>query len=345
MSNTYLPTLENQEQAITISASTGRIDTHDIDEYSQTTPPWDVVLRQASFGQFQGTTEFVQIGGMLMYRELWTRRVLVNGGSPAGFYVVGGPISPKTDIHWCGSSLDRQRQAFGRPGGEVDFVIPEGGRHVVLLIPSGLLMSILDEETRTELASDARHHLVDSGALGATFLGVMDTLISKYLARPELLNNALECRALEQWLMEFVVRCIFARNSQRIRQSVCERHKTFRRAVDYCNGLSGPAPVWQVASAAGISQRQLERVFAKTLGISPIRYMQQQRLNAVHRALRAASRGSATVTKVAQHWGFTELGRFAGEYTRLFGESPSATLAATRRPPPKRLADTLVQRQ
>lgn len=280
---------------------------------------------------------------MMMYRELWTRRVLVNGASPAGFYMIGGPISSRINIQWCGSSLDRQRKAFGRPGCEVDFVIPEGSRHVVLLIPAGLLNSILDEETQNHLRWDARHHLVDSGALGTTFLNLMNKLISKYLAQPELLNNSLECQALESWLIEFVVRWIFSGNKSRIRQSVAARHETFRRAVDYCESLTGPTPIWQLASAAGIGQRQLERIFMKTLGTTPIQYVNQQRLNTVHRALRAASRDSATVTELAQHWGFTELGRFAGQYTKLFGESPSTTLAAPRRAPPKRLADALIQ--
>ena len=53
-------------------------------------------------------------------------------------------------------------------------------------------------------------------------------------------------------------------------------------------------------------------------------------MNAARRELRDASPGSTTVTRVATRWGFTELGRFAGEYRAMFGELPSETLAGER---------------
>ena len=46
-------------------------------------------------------------------------------------------------------------------------------------------------------------------------------------------------------------------------------------------------------------------------------------------------------TEVAAQWGFTELGRFAGYYKHLFGESPSMTLKRRKASPEKRVSDVM----
>jgi AraC-like DNA-binding protein len=60
--------------------------------------------------------------------------------------------------------------------------------------------------------------------------------------------------------------------------------------------------------------------------MSPKRYLLLRRMNLAWRALRAARPDTVTVTDVATHYGFWQLGRFAVEYRSLFGESPSVTL-------------------
>ena len=49
-------------------------------------------------------------------------------------------------------------------------------------------------------------------------------------------------------------------------------------------------------------------------------------MNLARKALTAADPATATVTAIANDQGFGELGRFAVNYRRLFGEPPSATL-------------------
>jgi AraC family ethanolamine operon transcriptional activator len=49
-------------------------------------------------------------------------------------------------------------------------------------------------------------------------------------------------------------------------------------------------------------------------------------LCAIHTALKNADPSRARVTDIAVEFGFLEMGRFAGYYQSMFGESPSATL-------------------
>ena len=70
--------------------------------------------------------------------------------------------------------------------------------------------------------------------------------------------------------------------------------------------------------------------------MSPIQFLRRYRMNGAHRELRAADPDATTVTRIASGWGFREVGRFAGDYRRMFGEQPSETLCGGGRlePPP-----------
>ncbi|WP_428356624.1 hypothetical protein [Methyloprofundus sp.] len=62
----------------------------------------------------------------------------------------------------------------------------------------------------------------------------------------------------------------------------------------------------------------------------------------VHSELLGSDAESTTITKVATHWGFTELGRFAVDYKQFYGESPSLTLKRRKASPKKRLSDIML---
>ena len=92
-----------------------------------------------------------------------------------------------------------------------------------------------------------------------------------------------------------------------------------------------PIGVSQLSRVVGISERDLRRAFQTVHGTSPKRYMLAERLGAVRRDLRDATNHAASVTDVAARHGFSELGRFAGYYRKVFGETPSDTLRRARR--------------
>ena len=62
------------------------------------------------------------------------------------------------------------------------------------------------------------------------------------------------------------------------------------------------------------------------MGLSGAKYMRIRRLNLVRASLKNSGLREASVARIARHYGFTELGRFAVEYRTVFGERPSVTL-------------------
>ena len=89
--------------------------------------------------------------------------------------------------------------------------------------------------------------------------------------------------------------------------------------------ITGP----DVARAAAVSIRALQSGFHEELGMSPMAYVRQRRLERVHAEL-LASPSRPLVHIVAARWGFYHFGRFAEQYRRKFGVLPSETVRAGR---------------
>lgn len=83
-----------------------------------------------------------------------------------------------------------------------------------------------------------------------------------------------------------------------------------------------PYTVGDLARAAGLSSRSLQAAFQRDLGVSPMTYLRQVRLE---RAREDLILGTGPVSAIAYHWGFSNLGRFAQQYRAMFNELPSET--------------------
>ena len=95
--------------------------------------------------------------------------------------------------------------------------------------------------------------------------------------------------------------------------------------------IEHPLRVSSLCRAVGLSERSLRDAFHSVTGISPKRWMVNERLQIVRSALSDGDSAPITVTGVATNYGFFELGRFAATYKQAFGESPSETLHGTAR--------------
>ena len=79
----------------------------------------------------------------------------------------------------------------------------------------------------------------------------------------------------------------------------------------------------ELARAAGVSKRTLQKQFVQVLGMSPLGYLRRLRLIAARQEILQAN--SASIADIAMRFGYSHFGRFATDYRRCFGETPSAT--------------------
>lgn len=113
---------------------------------------------------------------------------------------------------------------------------------------------------------------------------------------------------------------------QQEREAPLPRHVKLAR--DYIEAhLHEPITLPALSRACGVSARTLQNGFDRFLGRSPVAYIQEQRLAAVHRALSRGAPGT-TVTEVLLDHGIQSAGHFTRAYRRRYGCLPSQTLRA-----------------
>jgi AraC family ethanolamine operon transcriptional activator len=319
----------------------GRLEGHDIEEYNQIVDPWKVNLRQTETGRFHGRLEFVQLNGILVYREHWSRSILATGATPKGYFMFGGTLSPKKRTTWCDQVLDAGNLACGRPGSETEFTTPSDARHAVILVPTDMIRSYFGVETIEAALVSQRHTLSSSGNLATTLLASMNHAIDKYLKNPELLSDVEGCSHIESEVLENVAEIVAHNINEPEIASSNTRKMVFERAIEICEHLKKPISIPQLAAQVGVSQRTLDLSFQERIGISPRTYIRWNRIRAAHRELLHHDPTTTKVSDVATNWNFTELGRFATEYKCLFGELPSETLKKRKPFTPRRISDLL----
>jgi AraC-like DNA-binding protein len=148
---------------------------------------------------------------------------------------------------------------------------------------------------------------------------------------PAVIAHPGAARSLEQALIEALVGCL-GRGEVREDRSAKRRHamilRRFRSAVE--ENSDEPLYIPDLCKSIGVSDRTLRICCQEQLGMSPKRYLLLRRMHLARRALREAAPTATTVTEIALQHGFWEFGRFAGRYSSLFGELPSATLRQPR---------------
>ena len=84
--------------------------------------------------------------------------------------------------------------------------------------------------------------------------------------------------------------------------------------------LKGRPKDQEVAEAAAVSQRHLERVFFEVCGLSPMAYLLELRLRHASLLLRGTSK---TVAEIAGECGFEDPSYFARVFKRKYGAPPN----------------------
>ncbi len=111
-------------------------------------------------------------------------------------------------------------------------------------------------------------------------------------------------------------------SGQRGASAIAHTVAAMRRRMTEGEDLDG------IAAQSGVSQRQLQRLFRRHLGMTPTQYFLKARLQ---RARHLLQYSTLSVTEIAIATGFASISHFTRRYTELYGRTPTAERGRTPR--------------
>jgi len=289
---------------------------------------------QVQPGAYQGHLSRLSIGGTEIFVERQNRTVHKFGRIPEDRCTVS-VVAEACESGWfMQRRLDDDASVFLLPGGaEFDVYLPGHASTLYLACDFNELMGglrALDPEgwaarPTTLLAVEPRQR--------NAFLQAMLQAIA--LARAGG-HGRLDADSLKRCLIDAALTALHeGRTPQPARRDrpprFGRRLKIVKRARDFMHTATleqRSASLTDLCAFLGVSERTLQYSFRALMDTTPQAYWRVLRLNAARGALLSRQAADNTVTAIAHEHGFFHLGRFALDYRRQFGESPSTTLTA-----------------
>lgn len=297
----------------------------------------DQRYEQLSRGRFAGSVSSItHHDGVTIFRESLEQSVFQSGSASEDRITIAAACELSSEAYWNGRYIGADAVVAFVPGREFVLRTPSRTMCVGISIPNAVLATFDVNHcvetwhrllrTRDSWSDSRRSDL----RLASRIARLFDTACDA---------SALHGGAFDQALDEILedLQCVVdtcPAPAHRLRVDSYPRIAKKARAVMF-EQLGQPLNIAELCTELGCSRRALQYAFQSVLGVNPVAYFRALRLTAVRRALLNPHR-MTTVQDVAATFGFWHLPRLAQEYSKMFGELPSQTLARWRPSSPPR---------
>jgi AraC family ethanolamine operon transcriptional activator len=316
------------EKASMSTGNNGRIATHrlvadSVDTYSAALPGFtlDVVRTGAGFGPNFAratVTDDVMLASCVTGFPILGRTTVANDR-----VVVGLLTSTPPGSRWCEIDLEPGVMLLYGPGTEHTAVDPAGLGYIALSVTVDHLAAVGEAAElvlpnprpgHVEIMRPTHRTVHLAGVLGSVSDPRTDTNDERLLDRGDAVH------ALATALSD-----ISSARDGGDRPGGTNSRRITSACIEHADMVGGIPSIAHLCGVAHVSERRLRKAFVDTFGVPPSQYFRLRGLKRVRKQL-TSQRTGLTVGATALDAGFGNLGRFAHEYARVFGELPSETL-------------------
>ena len=287
---------------------------------------------QLSTGTFSGSISSLTAGDITVFRETLDQSVFQTGISDSRHITIAAACELSGQAYWNGRYIGPDSLVAFTPGREFELRTPTHAVCVGISMAPTLLQSLEPDRppgyweklfARQDCWLEVGRWQFD---LRSRIAGLLNSA-SEAGAESDCIAELVELRELTiDYLGSVVARG--DSGGQKLRADSYPRIARRARAA-MLDRLGEPLSVTDLCTELGCSRRSLQYAFESIYDLSPVAYLRTLRLAAARRQLTSGRRGT-TVQDVAAAVGFNHLPRFAQEYSRMFGERPSESLARHR---------------
>lgn len=243
-------------------------------------------------------------------RQTFDTIFVVAGGDPTGF-------SDSATFAWLARNARAGVQMGGVSGGPIILALAGlmGGRRMTVHWEHAAALA----EISPHLLLDRTLYVIDRDRVtcagGTAPMDLMHDLITRHHGAPF-------ARLVSDWFMHTEIRPAVGPQRSSLVERVGSTNPAILAAVRAMEAnVAEPLTLDRLAQVAGVSARQLNRLFTEKLGRSTMRYYRELRLDKAQSLLRNSP---LSMTEIALACGFASSSHFSRAYAESFGQPPSA---------------------
>jgi len=304
----------------------------DVNQQAESLVKWEQRYDQHSQGSFTGYLDELSLGGIHLFEE-YTNQTLLQ------------QCCVNEDSFWLGFSLQTQRpkingtqieqgQLMIRPSGvEFELITPEDfhifglvlNRDVLQNELVGLDAELWNNQISKVMVSEPNSHIsYELAKIIRTMLSSIDVIYAG-------LSDGQRQQRIERLapMVSSAVADLLVQTEsglREIRSSAPNKRRVLQRIHSHIEQTGRyPLTITELCKIAFVSRRTLQYCFEHELGVSPIQYLRDCRLNEIRRILLNDDEGLRGISDIAMEFGFYHISTFNQHYKQLFGETPTQT--------------------